>query len=82
MSANELDISGRLVGYDYAPLVIADIGINHGGSLSTAKQMVDSAIEAGIEVIKHQTHIVEDEMTSQAKEIRPTHVGKSIFSLI
>ena len=82
MKANSLELSDRLVGYDYAPLVIADIGINHGGSLSTAKRIVDSAIEAGIEVIKHQTHIVEDEMTSQAKEIRPTHVGKSIFSLI
>ena len=28
-----------------------------------AKKIVDSAIEAGAEIIKHQTHIPEDEMS-------------------
>ncbi len=51
MSANELGKSGRLVGYDFVPLVIADISINLGGSLSIAKQMANLAIESGIEVI-------------------------------
>ena len=75
-------IARRKVGYDFEPLVIADIGINHSGSLDVAKQMVDTAVEAGIEVIKHQTHIVDDEMSGQAKEIVPRHVGKSIFDLM
>ena len=82
MLSNFIEISGRRVGYDYDPLVIADIGINHGGSVDVAKRMVDSAIESGIEVIKHQTHIVDDEMSPQAKKIVPEHVGKSIFELI
>ena len=76
------EISGRKVGYAYEPLVIADIGINHGGSVQIAKQMVDTAIQAGIEVIKHQTHIVDDEMSPEAKKVVPGHVGKSIFALI
>ena len=75
-------IARRKVGYDFDPLVIADIGINHEGSLDVAKLMVDTAVEAGIEVIKHQTHIVDDEMSGQAKEIVPRHVGKSIFDLM
>jgi N-acetylneuraminate synthase len=50
-------IKNRLIGDDYPPVVIAEIGINHEGSLKTAKEMVDSAIEAGAEIIKHQTHI-------------------------
>ena len=57
-----IEISGRKIGEDYKPLVIAEIGINHEGSLSVAKQMVDAAKRAGVEMIKHQTHIVEDEM--------------------
>ncbi|MBH30534.1 MAG: polyhydroxyalkanoate biosynthesis repressor PhaR [Candidatus Marinimicrobia bacterium] len=77
-----LQINGRKIGVDYDPLVIADIGINHGGSLGVAKKMVDTAIQQGIEVIKHQTHIVHDEMSGQAKRIIPGHVGKSIFDLM
>ena len=65
-----IEISGRKVGLDYKPLVIAEIGINHGGSLKVAKEMVDSAYAAGVEVVKHQTHIVSDEMSSEAKKAK------------
>ena len=50
------------------PLVIAEIGINHEGSLEVAKEMVDAAFRAGVEIVKHQTHIVEDEMSGAAKK--------------
>ncbi len=43
------------IGYDYDPVVIAEIGINHGGSLKTAFEMVDAAHAAEAEIIKHQT---------------------------
>ena len=55
-----LHISSRVIGEDYPPLVIAEIGINHEGSLQTAFNLVDAAISAGAEIIKHQTHVVED----------------------
>jgi N-acetylneuraminate synthase len=64
-----ITISGRKIGIDYPPLVIAEIGINHEGSLTVAKEMVDAAHRAGVEVVKHQTHIVEDEMSKQLKVI-------------
>ena len=44
---NEISIAGRKVGENHPPLVIAEIGINHGGSLDVAIKMVDSAISAG-----------------------------------
>ena len=37
----EFEIAGRKVGYNYDPLVIAELGINHGGSLKEAKKIVD-----------------------------------------
>ena len=40
--------------------------------------MVDSAIQAGAEVIKHQTHIIDDEMSNHAKKVIPTN-AKNLF---
>ena len=62
-----MKIGTRSVGINYPPLIIAEIGINHGGSLETAKLMVSSAFKAGAECVKHQTHFVDDEMTAEAK---------------
>jgi N-acetylneuraminate synthase len=77
-----IEISGRRIGFNYDPLIIAEIGINHGGSLEVAFEMVDAAAEAGAEIIKHQTHIASDEMSSDAKNIIPAHTKESIYEII
>lgn len=77
-----LEIAGRKIGLDYPPLVIAEIGINHEGSLQVAKEMVDAAQRAGVEMIKHQTHIVEDEMSSEAKKVIPGNADISIYEIM
>ena len=78
----EFSIEGRKIGIEYDPLVIAELGINHGGSLEVAFQMVDAAARAGVEIIKHQTHIVEDEMNRQAKKVIPSHTKESIYEIM
>ena len=79
---NEFKLGNRMVGSQYPPLVIAEIGINHNGSLESAISLADDAIDAGIEVIKHQTHVVEDEMTSEAKSVIPGNSDKSIYQIM
>jgi sialic acid synthase SpsE len=79
---NEFKLGNRMVGSQYPPLVIAEIGINHNGSLASAISLADDAIDAGIEVIKHQTHVVEDEMTSEAKSVIPGNSDKSIYQIM
>lgn len=79
---NEFELGNRMVGYHHPPLVIAEIGINHNGSLDSAISLADDAIDAGIEVIKHQTHVVEDEMTSEAKSVIPGNSDKSIYQIM
>lgn len=81
-SSPYIEIAGRKIGLDYAPLVIAEIGINHEGSLQVAKQMVDAAFRAGAEVVKHQTHIVEDEMSGAAKKVIPGNASVSIYDIM
>jgi N-acetylneuraminate synthase len=77
-----IEISGRKIGYEFEPLVIAEIGINHSGSLDIAKEMVLSAQQAGVEFIKHQTHIIDDEMSSEAKNILPGNANISIYDVM
>ncbi len=77
-----IKIGNRLIGDNYPPLVIAEIGINHEGSLEVAKQMVDAAYGAGAEIIKHQTHVVEDEMSEVAKGVIPGNTDVSIYQVM
>ncbi len=77
-----IEIEQRKIGQDYPPLVIVEIGINHEGSLQTAFEMVDAAYKAGAEIIKHQTHIVEDEMSKAAKKVIPGNADVSIYEIM
>jgi len=77
-----MKIAHREIGPQQPPLVIAEIGINHGGSLDVAKGMVNAAHSAGCEMVKHQTHFVEDEMTDEAKQIFPPNADVSIWEVM
>lgn len=77
-----IEIAGRKIGLDFPPLVIAEIGINHEGSIAVAKEMVDAAHRAGVEVVKHQTHIVQDEMSGAAKKVIPGNSDVSIYEIM
>jgi N-acetylneuraminate synthase len=82
LNKNFINISGRKVGENYYPLIVPEIGINHNGSLEMAFKIVDAAKRAGAEIIKHQTHIPSDEMSIEAKSIKPGNSNKNIYSII
>ena len=77
-----MKIKNREIGPKFPPLVIAEIGINHGGDLEVAKKMVSLAALSGAECVKHQTHFVEDEMTDEAKLIFPPNADVSIWEVM
>lgn len=56
----KLVIDGKTVGDGFPVYVIAEIGINHNGDVSLAKEMVASAWEAGADAVKIQTFITKD----------------------
>ena len=47
-------IGKRLVGHGEPTFIIAEIGINHNGSLDLAKKMIDAAAAAGCDAVKFQ----------------------------
>lgn len=77
-----LTIDNITIDDQHKTLVIPDIGINHGGDIELAFKMVDAAHRAGAEIIKHQTHIIEDEMTLEAKKVIPGNSTKSIYHVM
>ena len=50
----EIRIGDRLVGEGHPVYVIAEIGINHNGSVELAKKMIDGAVLAGCDAVKFQ----------------------------
>ena len=70
------------IGEGQRPLVIPEIGINHNGSLAVAKEMVDAAARAGARLIKHQTHVVDDEMAPCARQVKPGNADVSIYEVM
>ncbi len=75
-------IEKRKIGKNYPPLIIPEIGINHNGRIDVAFKMVDAAKKAGAEIVKHQTHIPDEEMSLEAKKIKPGNSNKNIYSII
>ena len=71
---NEIKIGNIGIGQTRPVFVIAEAGINHNGSLSIAKKMVNIARNAGADCIKFQTHIAEEEMTRT--KILPGKISK------
>ena len=59
-------------------LIIAEAGVNHNGSIEIAKQMVDKAVEAGVDIIKFQTFKSEKLVSKAARqaEYQQRNIGK------
>lgn len=49
-------------------LIIAEAGVNHNGSIELAKQLVEKAVEAGVDYIKFQTFKASKLVTKAAKQ--------------
>ena len=54
MSALTVRLGDRNVGQGEPVMVIAEIGINHNGSLEVAKKLIDGAVLAGCDAVKFQ----------------------------
>jgi len=78
----EFFIGNRLISFNAPPLVIAEIGINHEGSMEKAFQMVDDAERVGCECVKFQSHVIEDEMAVCAKDVIPGNATESIWDIM
>ncbi|WP_035305701.1 N-acetylneuraminate synthase family protein [Actinokineospora inagensis] len=80
MILSEFLVGTRPVGTAHPPLVVAEIGINHEGDPAKAHRMVDDAADAGVECVKFQTHVVEDEMIPN--DVVPGNADEPIYAMM
>ena len=68
-------IANKVIGDGYPCFIIAEIGINHNGSVSLAKKMIDIAVTTGCDAVKFQKRTIDVVYTKEelAKE------RKSVF---
>ena len=77
-----IKIGNLKIGKDFSPKIIAEIGINHNGSLDEAKKLAELAANSGADIIKSQFHIAKEEMSNSAKNVIPPHTNESIYEII
>ena len=52
--SREIKIGNRMVGDNHPAYIVAEIGINHNGSVEVAKQLIDAAKHSGVDAVKFQ----------------------------
>lgn len=57
--SKSIRIGDKLVGEGYPCYTIAEIGINHNGSVDIAKQLIDVAVDCGCDAVKFQKRTIE-----------------------
>ena len=71
-------IADKLVGDGKPCFVIAEIGINHNGSVDLAKKMIDEAVMAGCDAVKFQKRTVTKVYTPEELDVyRPNYYGST-----
>jgi len=78
--SRKMIIAGRAIGDAHLPLIIPEIGINHGGDIKRAIRMIDDVADAGGECVKFQSHSVDDEMIPNG--VVPANSTRSIWDII
>ncbi len=86
MSAKGIEIAGRAVGNGAPVLIIAEIGVNHNGSLELAREMIDRAVSCGADCVKFQTFKAERVVSPRAAkadyQLETTDPGESQLEML
>lgn len=65
MSRSTVKIGNKVVGDENPCYVIAEIGINHNGSLELAKKLIDASVDCGCDAVKFQKRTVDVVYTAE-----------------
>lgn len=67
-TVNFIKIGDKVVGDGHPCYIIAEVGINHNGSLEIAKKLIDAAVVCGCDAVKFQKRTIEVVYTPEELE--------------
>ena len=74
----KVKVGNRLIGAGEPCFVIAEIGINHNGSIENAKKLIDIAVTCGCDAVKFQKRTIDKVYTQKELEMpRPNPFGET-----
>lgn len=74
----EVIVGNKTIGENSPCFIIAEIGINHNGSVDLAKKMIDEAVFAGCDAVKFQKRTVTKVYTPEELDVyRPNYYGST-----
>ncbi|QGU94988.1 N-acetylneuraminate synthase [Clostridium bovifaecis] len=73
-----IKIRNSFIGDNFPCFIIAEAGVNHNGNIKLAKELVDKAVEAGVDAVKFQTFKTERLVTGYANmaKYQKDNIGK------
>ena len=61
-----IKIGNKIIGKGYPTLVIAEVGVNHNGSIERGIELIEAAAKAGADIVKFQTYKANQIVTKKA----------------
>lgn len=82
----EIHIGGVKIGSDFPTFIIAEAGVNHGGDMKIAKELIDLAVSAGAQAVKFQTfkaeHLILDNVEKAPYQKGTTDSSESQIDML
>lgn len=79
-------IQDRCINEKSKVFIIAEAGVNHNGNIELAKQLIDVAVEAGVDAVKFQSFKTEDLILTDVKkapyQCKTTDSGETQFQML
>lgn len=85
-----ININGKVISNDAPAFIVAEIGANHNGDISLAKESIDAAYECGVDAVKFQTYTTEELLSNKdmqytykyGKNEQTTQTLKEMFDMV
>lgn len=75
----EITVNNKIIGHNRPTYIIAEIGINHNGSMEIAKQLISESAKAGVDAVKFQKRTAKSIMVENNINKNPIgYLSKSV----
>ena len=84
--SSEIEVAGKIISRNAPAFIIAEAGVNHGGNMDKAKQLVDVAVAAGADAVKFQAFKTESlilrNVSKAPYQTQTTEASESQFDML